>query len=66
MSDLKLFHWADYLVFGIFLIVSASVGFIIGWKDRKKKTAKDFLTGGKSMHWLPTALSMQVFYFNEF
>lgn len=60
MVEVKRFHWADYLVFGIFLTVSAGIGFFFGWRDRKKTSVKEFLTGGKKMHWIPVALSMQV------
>ena len=40
------FTWPDYVVFGLMLLISASIGLIFGWFDRKKKTSKDFLLGG--------------------
>lgn len=53
------FHWADYLVLGLFLLFSALLGVIIGFIDRKKASSKDFMMGGGNMHWIPVALSMQ-------
>lgn len=41
------FHWADYVVFAIFLVVSAGIGIFVGYINRKKRVdAKGFLTGG--------------------
>jgi len=53
------FHWADYLVLGIFLLFSTLIGVFIGWLDRRKLTSKEFLLGGGDMHYIPVALSMQ-------
>jgi len=52
------FHWADYLVFGCFLVFSTLLGVIIGYRNRKKATSAEFLMGGGDMHWIPVALSM--------
>ncbi|ESO00061.1 hypothetical protein HELRODRAFT_146890, partial [Helobdella robusta] len=50
----------DYLVFAIFLVGSALIGFVVGFFDRKNNAnSKTFLTGGGKMHWIPVALSMQ-------
>lgn len=40
------FHWADYLVFGLMLVISTAIGIVFGILDRKKKTTNDFLLGG--------------------
>lgn len=53
------FHWADYLVLGVFMVMSAFIGVFIGFKDRKKMTSKNFFTGGGDMHWGLVAFSMQ-------
>jgi Na+/proline symporter len=53
------FHWADYLVLGVFLVFSTLLGVVIGWRDRRKATSKEFLMGGGDMHYIPVALSMQ-------
>jgi len=54
----KRFHWADYLVFGMFLVISAAVGVFHGYRQRKGQDAKALLTGGGGMHYVPVALSM--------
>jgi len=53
------FHWADYMVFAIFLLSTALMGVFVTFLNRNKRTdAKDFLTGGGQMHYFPIALSM--------
>ena len=54
------FHWADYLVFGISLAISASVGVFYGWLDRKKNTPEEFLMAGRNMPIFPVSVSMFV------
>ena len=46
MVELLIFKWQDYLVFGCMLFISSAIGFYIGWKDRSKKSTKDYLLGG--------------------
>lgn len=52
------FTWPDYLVFVIVILISASIGFVIGWLDRKKSSAKDFLLGGGNLRTLPVGISI--------
>lgn len=58
-TSVATFHWADYLVLGLFLAFNVLLGLVIGILDRKKATSKQFLMGGGDMHWIPVALSMQ-------
>ncbi len=56
------FHWADYLVLGISLFVSCTVGVyyaIMDWK-RKRNTTEDFLMAGRKMSIVPVAVSLLV------
>ncbi|XP_064640524.1 sodium-coupled monocarboxylate transporter 1-like isoform X2 [Lineus longissimus] len=53
------FHWADYLLFGLVLLVSAAIGIyygIIG--SKQQQTTKDFFLGGRNMKLLPVTLSI--------
>ena len=59
MAGVIRFHWADYLVLVMFLVMSALIGVFIGFKDRKKMTSKNFFTGGGDMNWGLVAFSMQ-------
>jgi Na+/proline symporter len=52
-------HWADWLVFGIFIVTTTSVGIAIGIINRKKSTSKEFLQAGSEMHFFPVAMSLQ-------
>ncbi|XP_052070164.1 sodium-coupled monocarboxylate transporter 1-like [Mytilus californianus] len=52
------FHTYDYVVFGITLGLSASIGLFYAIKDRKKKSENEFLLAGRNMSVLPVALSL--------
>ena len=60
MSEQLTFHWADYLVFVLVLLISASIGIYYGWKDRKKKTAESYVLANRTMSILPVSLSLFV------
>jgi hypothetical protein len=52
------FHWPDYLILVVVLVVSASIGLFYGYFGPKQKTASDFLLGGSSMGTFPMAMSL--------
>ena len=52
------FSAADYVVFVVVIVISASIGFVFGWVDRKKKSTKDFLLGGGDLRVFPVGISM--------
>ncbi|XP_076072254.1 sodium-dependent multivitamin transporter-like isoform X2 [Mytilus galloprovincialis] len=52
------FHTYDYVVFGITLGLSASIGLFYAIKDRKKKSENEFLLAGRNMSVFPVALSL--------
>jgi hypothetical protein len=52
------FHWSDYAILTIMLLVSAGIGLFYGWFGPKQKTASDFLLGGGSMGTFPMAMSL--------
>uniref|UniRef100_A0A8D2QQ50 Solute carrier family 5 member 12 n=1 Tax=Zosterops lateralis melanops TaxID=1220523 RepID=A0A8D2QQ50_ZOSLA len=56
--DIKKFVAWDYVVFAILFLVSASIGVFFAVKERKKKTSKEFLVGGKQMTCGPIAFSL--------
>ncbi|XP_076238147.1 sodium-coupled monocarboxylate transporter 1 [Calliopsis andreniformis] len=51
------FHWADWLVFGLMLAVSAAAGL---WHYRKaqKSSTEDYLLGGRSLGLFPVSASL--------
>ncbi len=54
------FDWSDYLVLGMSLFLSCTVGVyyaILDWK-RKKNTTENFLMAGRKMAVIPVSLSM--------
>ena len=55
---MKTFHWADYLVFALMLIICAGIGVAFGWIDRKKKSTKNFLLGGGDLSIFPVGISI--------
>ena len=52
------FHEWDYVVFGLTLLVSASIGLYYAIKDRKVKDENEFLLAGRKMAVFPVALSL--------
>lgn len=50
------FGWEEYVIFGLMLGVSASIGVFFAWKGQKNNA--EFLYGGKSMGTLPMAMSL--------
>lgn len=52
------FQTVDYVLFGLTLAVSASIGFYYAWVDRRKQNTKDFLMAGGNMNSIPVALSL--------
>ncbi|XP_076753748.1 sodium-coupled monocarboxylate transporter 1 [Xylocopa sonorina] len=51
------FHWADWLVFGLMLAVSAAAG-LWHYKRAQKSSTEDYLLGGKSMALFPVSASL--------
>lgn len=52
------FHWADYLIFVLTLVISAAIGIWYAWKDKRKQNTSDFLLGGREMTLFPVTLSL--------
>ncbi|NXS97492.1 SC5AC protein, partial [Jacana jacana] len=56
--EVKKFVAWDYVVFAALFLVCASIGVFFAVKERKKKTSKEFLVGGKQMTCGPIAFSL--------
>ncbi|XP_010017198.1 PREDICTED: sodium-coupled monocarboxylate transporter 2 [Nestor notabilis] len=56
--EVKKFVSWDYVVFAGLFLVCASIGVFFAVKERKKKTSKEFLVGGKQMTCGPIAFSL--------
>ncbi|XP_056210530.1 sodium-coupled monocarboxylate transporter 2 [Falco biarmicus] len=56
--EVKKFVVWDYIVFAALFLVCASIGIFFAVKERKKKTSKEFLVGGKQMTCGPIAFSL--------
>lgn len=54
------FHWADYVILCLTLLLSCSVGVYYGIVGRKKSTAEDYLMAGRSMPVVPVSFSLFV------
>ena len=57
-GERNIFHWPDYAILTIMLLVSAGIGLFYGCFGPKQKTASDFLLGGSSMGTFPMAMSL--------
>ena len=60
MEDLRRFHWADYLVFVVLMIVSLGTGVYFGFVKKQKRTAEEFLMAGRNMSVAPVSFSLVV------
>ncbi|XP_061335176.1 sodium-coupled monocarboxylate transporter 2 [Pezoporus flaviventris] len=56
--EVKKFVAWDYVVFAGLFLVCASIGVFFAVKERKKKTSKEFLVGGRQMTCGPIAFSL--------
>lgn len=56
--DVKKFVAWDYVVFAALFLVCASIGVFFAVKERKKKSSKEFLVGGRQMTCGPIAFSL--------
>ncbi|XP_069124073.1 sodium-coupled monocarboxylate transporter 2-like [Argopecten irradians] len=52
------FTTVDYVLFGLILSVSASIGLFYAIKDRKRQNTREFLMAGGDMNPLPVSLSL--------
>lgn len=52
------FHWADYLVFSLLLVVSAGIGVYHACTGGHQSTTKEFLLADKKMNIIPVTMSM--------
>lgn len=57
MEERSYFHWADWFVFSLMLLISAAAGI---WHFRKaqKSNTEDYLLGGKGMSLYPVSASL--------
>lgn len=52
------FSLIDYMVFIMLLVVSSLIGVFFAWKDRKKSSNQEFLTGGRNLDMFPVCMSL--------
>ncbi|XP_076075730.1 sodium-coupled monocarboxylate transporter 2-like [Mytilus galloprovincialis] len=57
-GESTLFHVADYVVFGLTLLVSATIGLFYAIKDRNSNNEKEFLLAGRNLSVFPVTLSL--------
>lgn len=57
VPDRGYFHWIDWLVFGLMLVVSAAAG-LWHFKSAQKSSTQDYLLGGKSLGLFPVSASL--------
>ncbi|KAK7483064.1 hypothetical protein BaRGS_00025727 [Batillaria attramentaria] len=52
------FHWADYLVLSIMLVISTAIGFYAAFRKGAQRTTSDYLMGGRKLQWFPVSMSV--------
>ena len=53
------FHWLDYVIFCLLLLMSCGVG-VYHASASKKQSQADYLMGNRKMNWLAVAMSLMV------
>lgn len=48
----------DYVVLIALLVLSAGIGVLFAWRDRRRNNNRQFLTANRELSWLPVSLSM--------
>ena len=63
MSSLthEYFHWLDYVIFSLVLLISCGMGIYYAFKT-KKRDKEEYLLGNRNMSWIPVGLSLVVSY----
>ena len=56
------FHWVDYLVFAVSLVISLGIGIFFSLTGGRQKTNSEYLMGDRRLSLIPVALSLLVSY----
>ncbi|XP_076435873.1 sodium-dependent multivitamin transporter-like [Babylonia areolata] len=56
------FHVADYAVFGSTIFISIGIGIFYALSGGRQRTTSEYLVGGRTMKFLPVAISLMVSY----
>lgn len=62
-EKLEIFQWADFVVFGIVLGISAIIGIVFGYRDRNK-SSDEYMMGGGNVNPVPIAMSLATTFFS--
>ncbi|XP_071807300.1 sodium-coupled monocarboxylate transporter 1-like [Asterias amurensis] len=52
------FHWADYLIFVLMLLASASIGIFYAFMSRRQNSSGEFMLASRTMGFLPVSMSL--------
>ena len=55
-------HWADYLVFLIFMLITPAIGIFFALSGGKQKTTKEYFSGNNRLGVFPSSVSIVVSY----
>ena len=53
-------HWADYVIFSLFLCISLGIGFFYACTGGRQRTTKEFIMADRKLNIVPTMLSLLV------
>ena len=54
------FYIADYAVFGVTIVISIGIGIYYALSGGRQRTTSEYLVGGRTMKFLPVAISLMV------
>ena len=54
------FHWADYVVFAITIVISLGIGLYFGVFGSRQKTTSEYFMGNRKLYVIPVMMSILV------
>ena len=60
LSEMDSLHWADYLIFVVFLAISIGIGAFHAMTGGRQRTVAEFIMANRNLKMLPASLSLSM------
>ena len=61
---MNMIHIVDWVMFALMICVTLSIGMYHAYHSRRKQTTLEYLSGGRKLHTLPVAISIDATFFS--
>ena len=62
VNTMSTFHWGDYTVFVLVLMLSTGTGIFFAWRGRKENSKENYLMANRGMKIIPVSISLFIRY----